>query len=67
MKRAPWTDEEVAALNEWQASGKFHPYTCGKCRNRDGLLATNDGWICPTCDYKQDWAHGFSMKKDGMK
>jgi hypothetical protein len=19
------------------------------------LVATKDGWICPTCDYKQDW------------
>ena len=23
------------------------------------LIATPDGWICPSCDYTQDWAHGF--------
>jgi hypothetical protein len=21
------------------------------------LVATVNGWICPTCDYTQDWAH----------
>ena len=23
------------------------------------LVATRDGWICPTCDYKQDWCHSY--------
>lgn len=23
------------------------------------LVATLDGWICPTCDYTQNWAHAF--------
>ena len=23
------------------------------------LVATVNGWICPTCDYTQDWAHAF--------
>jgi len=23
------------------------------------LIATENGWICPVCDYKQDWAHNF--------
>lgn len=63
---APWTDEEVAALNAYQEGGWFHPFTCGRCRDADPdfplkdehkLVATNDGWICPTCDYTQDWAH----------
>jgi hypothetical protein len=27
---APWTEEQVKALNEYQADGHFHPYTCGK-------------------------------------
>lgn len=46
----------------------FHPYTCGN-RN-DGnhrhfggdlgmLIPTVNGWICPCCDYKQDWAHSL--------
>lgn len=27
--------------------------------NETILIATEDGWICPACDYKQKWAHGF--------
>jgi hypothetical protein len=23
------------------------------------LMATSDGWVCPFCDYRQDWAHDF--------
>lgn len=71
--RAPWTDEQVAALNDWQTSGRFHPFTCCTegtgCRDRLGtdnneraLAATNNGWVCPTCDYTQDWAHDFMFE-----
>lgn len=45
---------------------RMHPFTCG---NRDDhpvvagdkgvLVPTVRGWICPFCDYTQDWAHGF--------
>lgn len=57
--RAPFTDDQVAALNAFQDSGVFHPFTCGNCRT--DLIATKDGWKCPDhdCDYKQDWAHAF--------
>lgn len=68
---APWTDEQVEALWAWQHSAYVHPYTCG---NRDDnhphedefgdhgvLRPTNDGWTCPFCDYRQDWAHAFSF------
>jgi len=27
------------------------------------LIATESGWICPVCDYKQDWAHNFMTEK----
>lgn len=27
------------------------------------LIATSEGWICPVCDYKQNWAHDFSASK----
>ena len=54
------TKEEVDALNEYQKSGKFHPYTCGGNRtdekHLDGqgiLIATEDGWVCPYCEYRQ--------------
>lgn len=25
---APFTDDEVRKINEWQRQGKFHPFTC---------------------------------------
>jgi hypothetical protein len=69
----PWSDEQVAALNRYQDSGRFHPFTCGSgnrsdeahksARERLGLtddgqlIATRVGWICAACDYRQDWAH----------
>lgn len=64
--KAPWTEEQVASLNAYQASGRYHPFTCAN-RSEPGhqerhgdlgvLVATKDGWICPDCDYTQDWAH----------
>lgn len=67
---APWTEEQVAALNQFQNARWMHPFTCGK---REGhpldpegdygvLVATKDGWICRHCDYTQDWAHDFMLK-----
>lgn len=35
ITQAPWTEEQVAALNRWQASGLMHPYTCQRCRDAD--------------------------------
>jgi len=53
----PWNDAEVLALNAYQQNPTFHPYTCGN--EHEGtkiLIATNDGWVCPECDYTQKWA-----------
>lgn len=70
---APWTPNQVAALNEYQRDGKFHPFTCVN-RNNDAhrayaethalpdhgiLVARRDGWFCPVCDYRQGWTHPF--------
>jgi hypothetical protein len=56
---APWTQEQVDKLNKWQNAGLFHPFTCG---NGHTLVATKDGWICPSCpEYHQDWAHDFMV------
>ncbi len=73
MIEAPFSDEQVQALNEYQvgaivdwpmASG--HPFTCASRgdgqHSREGgdlglLIATSAGWICPACGYTQDWAH----------
>jgi hypothetical protein len=60
MIKAPWTDEQVAALNRWQQAGFVHPFTC---YDGDDLVATRDGWVCPHCNYKQDWAHAFMFRE----
>ncbi|MFM9616816.1 hypothetical protein ACKI14_02500 [Streptomyces turgidiscabies] len=64
--RAPWTPEQVAALNEFQRRGGMHPFTCGgeHAGSSPALVARADGWHCPgsyqaPCDYRQDWAHVF--------
>ena len=62
--KAPFTQEQVEALNRFQQSGHVHPYTCGSGRRTDAdhldgegvLVATTEGWKCPYCDYRQDWA-----------
>jgi hypothetical protein len=75
--RAPWTAEQVAKLNAWQSCGWVHPFTCG-CGDRADLMhrayaerhggdlgqliATADGWLCPVCGYRQDWAHDFMLQ-----
>jgi hypothetical protein len=71
---APWTDEQVVALNAFQTAGRFHPFTCGNDRGDENhrkvakergdrdfglLVATKEGWVCPACDYRQNWAHPF--------
>ena len=69
---APFTQEAVQALNEYQTdtanARPMHPFTCGNrgdgSHGSEGgdngiLIATVDGWVCPHCEYIQDWAHGF--------
>jgi hypothetical protein len=66
----PWTKEKIDELNATQKSGKFHPYTCDrkseKCEvnisprdyTKDGvLIATEEGWICPCGNYRQNLSH----------
>lgn len=57
---APFTDEQVEGLNKYQHSGAFHEFNCGgKNHPKDSdkiLIATNEGWICPNCNYTQKWA-----------
>jgi hypothetical protein len=60
---APFTDEQVEALNRFQARPDAHPFTCGNdARRHDrqvNLVATNEGWVCSDsgCSYTQNWAH----------
>lgn len=63
--------DEVLALNRHQNNEQFHAFTCpnrndGEHRDFNGdlgaLVATRRGWICPWCDYTQDWAHSSMME-----
>jgi len=59
---APWTDEQVAALNRWQGNDAVHPFTCPNSHQGRELTATAKGWVCKGCGYKQNWAHDFMAK-----
>ncbi|MDE2101293.1 MAG: hypothetical protein KGL39_28865 [Patescibacteria group bacterium] len=60
----PWTEEQVAALAARQQREDLHPYTCGGGNRQDErhlngegvLVPTASGWVCPYCDYRQEWA-----------
>lgn len=48
-----------------------HPYTCDNrsdhpvvAGDRGVLVPTVRGWICPFCDYTQDWAHAHTPVED---
>lgn len=59
---APWTEEQVVALNRFQRS-PMHPFTCGREHSygHSTLYATPNGWECPDprCGYTQNWAHAY--------
>ena len=60
MVHAPWTAEQIAALNAWQASGHVHEFTCpNEHEGSRVLVAKRDGWHCPGCVYTQTWAHAM--------
>lgn len=55
-----FTADQVASINGYQACGMFHPFTCGNSHDGERVLkASVSGLSCPTCDYIQDWVHGF--------
>jgi hypothetical protein len=60
---APFTPEQVEALNAWQELGFVHPFTCGTCSN--DLVAREEGWYCPTdgCGFTQSWAESYMADK----
>lgn len=53
---APWTDEQVAAIQRWQDNKWVHPLTC-KHHSGEPLKVTREGLRCDHkgCDYTQDW------------
>ena len=60
---APWSSEQVAALEQFQTASGMHPFTCGADQHSlpPALVPSHSGWYCPdpACDYQQDWAHKF--------
>ena len=64
--RPPFSEQQIKSMNDFQASGSFHPFTCGNDSRHRDLIATPEGWICPDCDYTQDWSHDW-MTDDGWR
>jgi hypothetical protein len=69
---APWTLDQIANLNAYQMNNHFHPLTCPnrgdekhpEIQGEKGrLLASQYGWVCPHCNYKQNWAHSFMTRR----
>lgn len=66
--KAPWTDAEVTKLNAFQTCGWMHPFTCVYQGDVDHggtatiLVAKNDGFECPVCGLRQNWAHDFMLE-----
>ena len=58
---APFTPEQVVGLNNWQRSPVYHSFTCKNNHEHRDLIATRKGWVCPSCDYEQNWAHDFMV------
>jgi len=62
MTEKVFTPQQVKNLNLYQAAGVFHPFTCGNNHEGDNtLIAKEEGWVCPNCDYTQNWAHGLML------
>jgi len=59
---APWTDDQVASLNGYQACDFVHPFTGKRGPNGEEtvLIATKTGWIEKEGGpIVQEWAHEF--------
>jgi len=54
--KAPFTEEQVKHLREWQRNDQVHPFTC--CNHRTMEVST-EGFICPACGVVQTWCHDF--------
>ena len=62
--KAPWTAEQVEALNAYQRLGYVHEFTCPNSHESKTLIAAPDGWHCLRCGYTQDWAHEHMADKE---
>ena len=58
---APWTDAQVAMLDDRQARDDLHPYTCGVCS--ESLTPYSSGWRCDYChQHSQNWCHSADVE-----
>lgn len=60
---APWTEEQVKALEARQDMEMLHEYTC-ECGHQ--LIPSKDGWFCEECPYTQNWCHALDVKMPKM-
>lgn len=59
---APWSAEEVAALERRQDDPANPPYTCGRCPAP--LVPKSEGWYCPSCGrLVQTWVHRVDLDR----
>ena len=63
---APWSVEQVDAINAYQRRGAFHELTCGHDHVGDRtLFATRNGLVCPHCAYTQAWVPNVVITTGG--
>jgi len=55
---APFQPDQIDAINAYQQSRRFHPFTC-QTGDRGVLAATTQGLVCPYCDYTQTWVYAW--------
>ena len=53
---APFTEEQVKLLVDWQSDAERHPYTC-ICDSGQLLVPGKTGLWCTACGRLQTWAH----------
>lgn len=72
--KAPFTDAQVRAINDFQNNAFVHPFTCcshdgcNRSEHNEGILkATSEGLICPCGKYTQNWVHSYMAKPIALK
>ncbi len=63
-EKVPFSPEQIDALWDYQKSGIFHEYTCPN--GPEMLFPCEQGLVCPTCGYTQDWAINWTVSKDSV-
>lgn len=59
---SPWSESEVALLNDYQLSKVFLPFVCD---SEHCLIAKSDGLVCPECiGFKVPWAYAWMLSPD---